>query len=251
MTPHGGVELWLPTASRSGVFRNLPAGIARGQGWTEGQLLLSLCLLNILGYECAEDLDRMEADEGLCGLVRRHERRILGLSRRQLDGRHRKGRTRTFPSPRSMLDWLHDQHDEAAARERCKGSAYVPPPSASLLPLQEASRRLVSLVAEEVDLRQATVDIDATIIASYKKDALPTYRSANGTCPGELGPEEVLSEIATAERSLASGRIASRNTSEPRCPRQEGRKDQNQRKWRQNARPVPRPDKLIADPATR
>ena len=119
MTPHGGVELWLRSASQSGVFRDLPDGIARGQGWTEGQLLLSLCLLNILGYECAEDLDRMEADEGLCVPVRRHERRIPGHSRRQLENRHRKGRRRTFPSPRSLLDWLHAQHDEAAARERC------------------------------------------------------------------------------------------------------------------------------------
>ena len=185
----------------SGISRT---GLPRGQGWTEGRLLLSLCLPNILGYECAEDLDRMEADEGLCVLVRRHERRKLGHSRRQLENRHREGRRRTFPSPRSLLDWLHAQHDEAAARERRKGSAHVPAPSASLLPMQEASRRLVSLVAEEVGLQQATVDIDATIIGSCREEALPTCRSANGTRPGERGYQPLNRFLAELGMMLCS-----------------------------------------------
>ena len=31
------------------------------------------------GFDCAEDLERMEADPGLCGMVRRMSRRILGV----------------------------------------------------------------------------------------------------------------------------------------------------------------------------
>ena len=114
MTPYGGVELSLRSATRSGAFRDLPAGIQRERGWTDGQMLLSLCLLNILGYDCVEDVDRLEADEGLCRLVGRHETRILGVSRRKLRRRHRKGRKRTFPSSRSLVDWLHAHHDDAA-----------------------------------------------------------------------------------------------------------------------------------------
>ena len=123
MTPDGGVELWLRVAARSGAFRDLPVGIDRRQGWTDGQMILSLCLLNILGWDCADDLDRMEADRGLCRLVRRHEAEILGVSRRSLERRHRKGRHRTFPSPRSLLDWLHGHEDEAAGRARPEGEA--------------------------------------------------------------------------------------------------------------------------------
>ena len=93
-------------------------------------MLLSLCLLNILGYDAVEDVDRLEADEGLCRLVGRHEARILGVSRRKLKHRHRKGRKRTFPSRRSLLDWLRGHHDDAADRERTEGEAYVPVPSA-------------------------------------------------------------------------------------------------------------------------
>ena len=83
MTPYGGVELWLRSATPSGAFRDLPAGIRRERGWTDGQMLLSPCLLNILGYDCVEDVDRLEADECLCRLVGRHEARMLGVSRRK------------------------------------------------------------------------------------------------------------------------------------------------------------------------
>ena len=187
MTPYGGVELWLRSATRSGAFRDLPAGIRREQGWTDGQMLLSLCLLNILGYDCVEDVDRLEADEGLCRLVGRHETRILRVSRRKLRRRHRKGRKRTFPSSRSLLDWLHAHHDDAAGRERPEGSAYVPVPSATLAPLSEANRRLVAMAAEHAGLRKATLDVDATIVPSGKQEALFTYRAANGTHSGEKG----------------------------------------------------------------
>ena len=49
------------------------------------------------------------------------------------------------------------------------------------------SRRLVLVVAQGVELRKATVEIYATIIPSCKSEALATYRSSNGTRPGERG----------------------------------------------------------------
>ena len=97
MTPYDGVELWLRSAMPSGAFRDLPAGIRHEQGWMDGQMLLSLWLLYILGYDCAEGVDRLEADEGPCGPVGRDEARILGVLRRNLKRRRRK--ERTFPSP--------------------------------------------------------------------------------------------------------------------------------------------------------
>ena len=204
MTPNAGVELWLRAAKQSGALRDLPAGVAGRQGWTDGQMLLSLCLLNILGWECADDLDRMEADEGLCRLVSRHEARILGVSRRSLRRRHRKGRRRTFPSSRSLLDWLHRHEDEAAGRARAKGEAYVQVPSATLAPLVEANRRLVAQTVAHAELRRATVDVDATIVSSGKKEALPTYRAAKGTHPGEKGYQPLNCFLAETGSMLCS-----------------------------------------------
>ena len=91
MTPYGGVELLLRSAQRSGSLRVLSAGIRREQVRTDGQMLLSLCLLNILGDDCVEDVDRLDADEGLCRQVGRHEARILRMSRRKLKRRHWEG----------------------------------------------------------------------------------------------------------------------------------------------------------------
>ena len=204
MTPNGGVELWLRAAEQSGAFRDLPAGVSGLQGWTDGQMILSLSLLNVLGRECADDLDRMEADEGLCRLVSHHEARILGVSRRSLRRWHRKGRQRTFPSSRSLLDWLHGHEDEAAGRARAKGEAYVPVPSATLAPLAEANRRLVAQTVSHAELRRATVDVDATIVPSGKKEALSTYRAARGTHPGEKGYQPLNCFLAETGSMLCS-----------------------------------------------
>ena len=92
-----------------------------------------------------------------------------------------------YLSPRSLLNWLHGHEDEAAGRARAKGEAYVPVPSATLALLAEANRRLVAQTVAHAELRRATVDVDATIVASGKKEALPTYRAAKGTHPGEEG----------------------------------------------------------------
>ena len=204
MTPSADVELWLRSAKQSDVFRNLPAGAAGPQGWTDGQMLLSLCLLNILGWECADDLDRMEADEGLCRLVSRHEARILDVSRRSLRRRQRKGRQRTFPSPRPLLDWLHRHEDEAAGRARTKGEAYVPAPSATLAPLVEVNRRLVAQTVAHAEVRPATVDVDATLLPSGKKEASPTYRAAKGTHAGEKGYQPLNCFLAETGSMLCS-----------------------------------------------
>ena len=179
MTPNAGVELWLRAAEQRGVFRDLPAGVAGFQGGTDGQMLLSLCLLNILGWECADDLDRMKADEGLCRLVSRHEARILGISRRSL-----RRRQRTFPSPRSLLDWLHGHEDEAAGRARANGEAYVPVPSATLAPLVEANRQLVAQTVAHAELRRATVDVDATPCRAGRRRPCPPIGRPRGRIRG-------------------------------------------------------------------
>ena len=185
MTPYGGVDLLLRSATRSGSLRVLSAGIRREQVWTDGQMLLSLCLLNILGDDCVEDVDRLDADEGLCRQVGRHEARILRMSRRKLKRRHWKGRQRTFPSPCSLLHWLHGNHDDAADRKRPEGEAYVPVPSSTLTPLVEANCWLVAMAVDHAALRKATLDVNATIVPSGRREALFAYRAANGTHQGE------------------------------------------------------------------
>jgi hypothetical protein len=54
------------------------------QGWLDGQILLSLILLNLAGGDCPEDIERLENDKGLCKAMMHLEKRLLG------DGRHKR-----------------------------------------------------------------------------------------------------------------------------------------------------------------
>ena len=103
---YGGAGAWLKEIWRSGVLRDLPRRPSGGQGWTDGQPVLAAVLLNVPGFSCAEDLERMAADLGICRTARRYEPRILGVGRKQLGRRHPGGRQWTFPSPRALPDWF-------------------------------------------------------------------------------------------------------------------------------------------------
>jgi hypothetical protein len=40
------------------------------QGWLDGQILLSLILLNLAGGDCPEDIERLKNDKGLCKAIK-------------------------------------------------------------------------------------------------------------------------------------------------------------------------------------
>ncbi len=63
------------------------------QGWTDRQLILGLMLLNLVGGDCVDDSDKLEADEGFCKKLRKVETHGLRQKeRRELKKRWRKGR---------------------------------------------------------------------------------------------------------------------------------------------------------------
>ena len=80
----------------------------------------------------------------------------------------------------------------------------MPVPSATLAPVVEANRRLVAQTVAHAELRRATVDVDATIVSSGKKEALPTYRAAKGTHPGEKGYQPLNCFLAETGSMLCS-----------------------------------------------
>ena len=64
------------------------------------QTIVSLFLLNLVGGDCVNDLEKLEGDDGFCQVMRRIERRgIKRRERRELDRRLRKERQRVVPSP--------------------------------------------------------------------------------------------------------------------------------------------------------
>ena len=52
--------------------------VGGAQGWRDGQMMLTVLLLNVIGHERVSDVDALEADRSLCRLVRDYEPEILG-----------------------------------------------------------------------------------------------------------------------------------------------------------------------------
>ena len=189
MTAHAGLALILQMLAQIGIFRDdaIDTGTDKQQGWLDGQMLLTVVLMNILGLNRVSDAERLEEDSGLRKIVRRCEQALFGRRQKSIEARFRGGRERVFPSPRSIRDWLDRFHDEEAGKERIKGRAIIPIPARELMALQTANRTLLEAMVKAGGYRTLTLDIDATIIPSQKKQALPTCRSATGAVPGERG----------------------------------------------------------------
>ena len=119
-TALGGLAGCLELLAVTGLLRRLPElPSSPRQGWSDGQMILAVLLLNLCGHDRVSDIDRLESDAGLTRLVRRCEPALFGRSPRER--RFRKGRSRCFPSARSVRDWLgrfhREDHEGAGQRE--------------------------------------------------------------------------------------------------------------------------------------
>jgi len=191
-TPFAGVLPFLKILADGKILFRLPGEWSRSQGWLDGQMVLAIMLLNLLGFDRVSDIDELEDDRVLCRMIRKVEPHLFGCRKATLGKRHRGGRKRTFPSPRSIHDWLERYHDDAAGRKRIKGAAWIPPPSGALRKLHRINRAMIDRQVKRKNLTHLTIDIDATIIRSGKRECLSTYRAANGTVPFEKGYQPLM-----------------------------------------------------------
>lgn len=151
-------------------------GACGAQGWMDRHHVLSLILLNLAGGECVEDIRLLEADGGLCEVFRRAEK--YGLSRerrRELDKRFRRGRDRSFPSETRVYEYLNEFHNVEEESKREQGKAFIPSKNEYLEGLGEVNAVLLSEVQRHHPCDTATLDIDATMQETGKREALYCY----------------------------------------------------------------------------
>jgi len=180
ITALGGLGIFLDLINRSGLYHRgsghfFPRG--GGQGFTDGQMLESLILLNLAGGECVDDIELLEKDGGLCRLYRKAE--AHGRSRREresLCARFRRGRERTFPAPSSIFRWLSTFHEPEQEKLRLAGRAFVPAPNPRLKALPSINAGLVAFAQANAPQALATLDMDATLLETDKRDALFCYQ---------------------------------------------------------------------------
>lgn len=138
----------------------------RARGFTESEVVESLVLLHAAGGDCVDDLRRLKADEGLGPM--------LGHA---------------IPSPEMVRGFLERFHSDEAietakAQRKPEQIAFIPTETAPLEGLARVNDDLIGEAARRMlDQRIATVDADATIQESRKKEALPHYEGGRGYQP--------------------------------------------------------------------
>ena len=163
VTPHAGVALLVDLGRRSGVIaaaeRSLPAKrTAKGLG--RGQFVEAFAVLSALGGEYLDDFD---------GLRRRGLAALLGYD---------------LPAASTARQWLDRFHDPTTLAGRPVKGSFIPAETAAPAGLGAVVQHTVCAYVTVVRPgRPVTLDVDAHLVESSKRCALPTYKGFRGYQP--------------------------------------------------------------------
>ncbi|MBM4043818.1 MAG: IS1380 family transposase [Planctomycetes bacterium] len=169
VTALGGVPLLVRTLRSLDVPGSVKRNLSikqRDRGYDEATYIESFVVLNAVGGDCLDDFDRLREDPGLAGM--------LGHA---------------VPSSKAAGQFLYQFHDgrkiEQAQRELPVGGvSYIPEESDPLRGLAQVNEDLVHELGRRCpDQKIATVDLDGTIIESWKREAKVAYDGRSGYQP--------------------------------------------------------------------
>lgn len=171
------IELMVAAGVLNSARKHIGIRAPGGQGWTDAQFLLATTLLNIQGGEAVSDLDVLEADTGLGAMVRAAELTgLTGRKRREFKRRFRGARSRTIPSASSLFRFLESFHDNAWEAQRVEGRAFIQPSTEALRGLYQVNADFIRFVQRSAPRSVATLDQDATLVATDKREAKFCYK---------------------------------------------------------------------------
>lgn len=171
MTSRAGLPLVLETMRALGLDHAIAQHVPlreRQSGYTETEKIEALVLLLAAGGTCLDDITVLQADGGL--------RRLLA---------------RQLPSADTLRHFLYAFHEDAVIQQaqaaRPVGQvAYIPAETAALQGLGRVNTALVHRVAAQGRSPRATLDHDATLQESHKREALPHYQGGRGYQPAAI-----------------------------------------------------------------
>ena len=178
LTSLAGLPLYLELIQASGLGTAIRqhVSVAGSQGWLDFQMVLAVVFLNLAGGDCVEDLERLEQDSGFAAILEAIEHALLSrCERRELKSRWRRPRERVVPSPSALSGWLERFHDPASPKA-VAGSAVIPAVTEALRSLWRVNAALAGFVQTRRPTTSATLDMDATLIGTHKRDALHCYK---------------------------------------------------------------------------
>jgi hypothetical protein len=178
MTALGGLPVYLDLATVMGMGESIEKHLhIKHQGWTDKQMIVSLLMLNLAGGDCVDDLRKLEGDDGFCQVLRRIEQEgMKRRDRRELYRRWRKERVRAVPSQSAVFRYLAAFHDQAQEQLRVAGKAFIPAANERLRGLVKVNGDMVAFIQGRTPQKVATLDQDATLAETTKRDALFSYQ---------------------------------------------------------------------------
>ena len=178
MTALAGLPIYLDLASVLGLGEHIRRHMhVKNRGWTDEQAILSLILLNLAGGDSVDDLTVLEKDKGFCTVLDRiHTKGLTRKKIREYLRRWRKTSHRAVPSPTAIFRYLAAFHDPEEEKKREKGKAHIPLSNEHLKGLMKVNRDFIASVQRHHLREEATLDMDATLIATQKEDALFSYK---------------------------------------------------------------------------
>ena len=173
-TSCAGLPLFLEMARVCGLSKAFEEEMQiKAQGWSDSQIIQSLLLLNMAGGTSVEDIAKLELDRGLNRLLiemathgmRRQDRRLY-------QRRFRKGQGRAFPSPSAIRRYLEAFHAQGEEIKRVKGTAFIPEKTEALSRLVQSNQSMIDFAQAHQPCETATLDMDATLAETTKRNAL-------------------------------------------------------------------------------
>ncbi len=162
VTSFAGLPLVMETFRALG----LPGSVKEHLSWfercgryEESDYVESFISLFAAGGDCVEDLERLRVDEGL---------KKLGLR---------------VPSAESGRWFLNGFHEEEGVERRCPHEAWIPEETRWLKRLGAVLKDTIAKALRGKRSPRATIDLDATVIESHKREALWTYLGEKGYQP--------------------------------------------------------------------
>ena len=187
MTALAGLPAYLDLAHKIRLTQSIQRHLRvreKGQGWTDAQIVIALILLNLAGGDCVDDMKVVEADDGFCEVFKKVE--MHGLKRkvrRALLRRWRKERTRTVPSPSALFRYLEAFHDAEQESKRETGKAFIPASNQHLRGFAFINCDIAAFANQQMKEETATLDTDATLIATNKEESFYSYKSCKSYQP--------------------------------------------------------------------
>jgi hypothetical protein len=174
MTALAGLPVYLDLASVLGLGEHIRQHMhIKERGWTDEQTLLSLILLNLAGGDSVDDLEVLEKDKGFCSVLDRIKTKgLTRKKRRDQERRWRKTTRRAVPSPSAIFRYRAAFHDPEEEKKRATGRAFIAIANEYLRGIMRVNRDFIGSVQHHRPTTEATLDMDAAVIATQKEDAL-------------------------------------------------------------------------------